>query len=365
MYGGDACRERCSIGSSEVTARFCRLSDGSRVAFASVGEGPALVMVPGWLCHLQESWTHPSAASARDRLASSHRFVWYDRLGCGLSDRDGFELSLDNDVEQLTSVLDAADVGRVRLVGYSFGAPAAVVFAARHPERVERLVLYSAFARGSAVAEVEQQDALAHLIRTHWGLGSRTLASILVPNGSANDLRWFDRFQRTATSAEMAVRLLDHLWEMDVRELLPQVRVPTLVLHNGADRAVPLSAGQEVAALTPGAELRVLDGNEHDPFIRDSGSVVEQILAFVEDRPPVVAPAVSGEPDRLTPREREVLRRLAAGLANKQIAATLGIAVATVERHVTNIYRKLDANGRADAAVAAVGMGLVTAERTG
>lgn len=348
-----------------MSARFCRLSDGSRVAFASVGEGPALLMVPGWLCHLQESWAHPSAASARDRLASSHRFVWYDRLGCGLSDRDGFELSLDNDVEQLTSVLDAAGVDVVRLVGYSFGAPAAAAFAVRHPERVERLVLYSAFARGSAVADVERREALGLLIRTHWGLGSRTLASILVPNASANDLGWFDRFQRTATSAEMAVQLLDHLWEMDVRDVLPQVGVPTLVLHNGGDRAVPLSAGQEVAALIPGAELRVLDGNEHDPFIRNSGSVVEQILAFVEDRPPVTEREVSGEVDRLTPREREVLTQLAEGQANKQIASALGIAVATVERHVTNIYRKLDANGRADAAVAAVGMGLVTAGRTG
>lgn len=355
----------CGIGSADVAARFCRLADGSQVAFASVGQGPWLVMVPGWLCHLEESWAHPSAASARDRFASSHRFLWYDRLGCGLSDRDGFEVSLDNDVEQLTAVLDAAGARRARLVGYSFGAPAAAAFAARHPQRVERLVLYSGFARGSTVADVEQRRALDQLIRTHWGLGSRTLASILLPNAGAGDLRWFDRFQRTATSADMAARLLDHLWQLDVRDVLPHVRVPTLVLHNRDDRAVPLAAGREIAALVPDAELRVLDGNEHDPFIRDSGAVVEEILAFFEGRDPVSESAITLAGDRLTARERQVLRLLAQGSTNKQIAADLGIALATVERHVTNIYRKLGANGRADAAVAAVGMGLVTPQPTG
>ncbi|QBI18280.1 alpha/beta fold hydrolase [Egibacter rhizosphaerae] len=351
------------MGSSVATVEFCRLADGSRVAYATVGHGPALVMLPGWLCHLEESWAHPAAASARAKFAGARRFVWYDRLGCGLSDREGFEPSLDNDVDQLVAVLDAAGIDRADLIGYSFGAPPAAVFAARYPERVDRLVCYSAFARGTAISTAEGSEALKHLIRLDWGLGSRALASRLVPNASSRDLAWFDRFQRTAASAETACRLLDHQWTMDVREALPAIRAPTLVLHNRDDRAVPLSAGQEIAALVPGAELRVLDGNEHDPFIRDSGSVVESILAFVDGRP---QPAEAAPPPPgvvLTPREREVLVLIARGAANKRIATTLGVTLATVERHVTNLYRKLDANGRADAVLAAVDMGLVSPTR--
>lgn len=354
--------EGSGIGSSDGTVRFGRLADGSRVAYATVGEGTPLVMLPGWLCHLEGSWAHPAAASARARFASEHRFVWYDRLGCGLSDRHGFEPSLENDVAQLVAVLDDSGIESAHLIGYSYGAPPAAVFAARYPERVGRLVFYSAFARGTAISTAEQREALKHLLRLDWGLGSRTLASLLVPNASSEDLRWFDRFQRRATSAEMAVQLLDHGWRMDARDALPGIQAPTLVLHNRTDRAVPLAAGQEITALVPGAELRVLEGNEHDPFIRDSGSVVDAILAFVDARPipPDADPDAHTGGRALTRREREVLELIARGETNQQIATTLGITEATVERHVTNLYRKVGARGRADATREAVAMGLVS-----
>jgi pimeloyl-ACP methyl ester carboxylesterase/DNA-binding CsgD family transcriptional regulator len=347
------------MGSVEVAVAFCHLADGSRVAYASMGEGPALVMPPGWLCHLEENWAHPAAASARAKFAACHRFVWFDRLGCGLSDRDGFEPSLENDVAQLLAVLDHAGIERTNLIGYSYGAPPVALFAARYPERVERLVFYSAFARGSAVSTKQAHAALTQVIRLDWGVGSRALASLLVPNASSQDLAWFARFQRRATTSDNAVRLLEYRWSMDVRDLLPSIRAPTLVLHNGDDRAIPLSAGQEIAALVPGAQLRILDGNEHDPFIRDSGSVVEEILAFIEGREPITDRVEPPHPT-LTPREQQVLRHIAEGDANKQIASSLGVSIATVERHVTNLYRKLGANGRADATRAAVAMGLVS-----
>jgi pimeloyl-ACP methyl ester carboxylesterase/DNA-binding CsgD family transcriptional regulator len=347
------------MGSVEVEVAFCHLVDGSRVAFASMGEGPALVMPPGWLCHLEENWAHPAAESARAKFAASHRFVWFDRLGCGLSDRDGFEPSLENDVAQLLAVLDHAGIERANLIGYSYGAPPVALFAARYPERVERLVFYSAFARGAAVSTKQAHAALTQVIRLDWGVGSRALASLLVPNASSADLSWFARFQRRATSPDTAVRLLEYRWSMDVRDVLPSIRASTLVLHNSDDRAIPLSAGREIAALVPGAQLRILDGNEHDPFIRDSGSVVEEILAFIEGREPITE-RVEPPQAALTPREQQVLRHIAEGDANKRIASSLGISIATVERHVTNLYRKLGANGRADATRAAVAMGLVS-----
>jgi pimeloyl-ACP methyl ester carboxylesterase/DNA-binding CsgD family transcriptional regulator len=351
--------------SSPARVSFCRVPGGAQVAYATAGTGRPLVFVPGWLCHLEQSFSHPSAASTRDRLATSHQFVWYDRLGCGLSDRDGFEPSLQNDVDQLVAVLDAVGADRADLIGYSFGAPPAAMLAARWPERVDRLVFCSAFARGSAIQTAQQLAALKGLIASSWGLASRTLATMLVPNASAHDLRWFSRFQKAAATADMAIRLLDHQHAMDVREVLPAVRAPTLVIHNRHDQAVPFEAGRELAALVPGARLHALEGNEHDPFLRDSGSVVDVILDFVEGRPigstsRSVAPgARNALGARPTARELQVLEEIALGATNKEIAAALHVTVATVERHVTNLYRKLDARGRADAVMAAIGMGLV------
>ena len=339
---------------------LCRLRAGSQVAYASAGQGPPLVMVPGWLSHVEKVWTHPAARSARDKLSAAHRFIWYDRLGCGLSDRDGFTPSIENDVEQLEAVLEATGVERCCLIGYSFGGPAAATFAARHPERVDRLVLYATYARGRALASDEQHESLKALIRANWALGSRAFATMFLPNGSAQDLSWFGRFQRDAATAEMAVALLDELRNHDVREALVHVRVPTLVLTNRLDPAVHPDNARDVAALVPGAILHVLDGNEHEPFIRDSGNVAEAILDFV-DRRPLTGPRVDVAPPApaLSPRETEVLQLLAAGEPNKVIARRLGIGVATVERHVASIYRKLGARGRADAALQAVALGLV------
>jgi pimeloyl-ACP methyl ester carboxylesterase/DNA-binding CsgD family transcriptional regulator len=346
------------------TIGFCRLRSGSTVAHAEIGHGPPLVMLPGWLSHVERVWTHPAAAAARDRFAAAHRFIWYDRLGCGLSDRSGFTPSVDNDVEQLEAVLDALDVDRCSLIGYSWGGPAAVEFAARHPERVDRLILYSTYARGRAITSDEAHASFTALLRANWGLGSLALAAVFVPNASRKDMTWFSRFQRAATSGETAVLLLDEMRNHDVREALVRIAVPTLVLTNRLDPVVHPDNSREVASLVPGATLHVLDGNEHEPFIRDSGSLVDAILDFVGGRPLTTPAPVSAPPAApLSPREEQVLALIAAGESNKAIARRLGIAVATVERHVGSIYRKLDARGRADATLAAVALGLTAVPR--
>jgi DNA-binding CsgD family transcriptional regulator len=206
---------------------------------------------------------------------------------------------------------------------------------------------------------LESLQAVTQLVRADWPMAAQLLATRLLPNASSQDLRWFGRFQQVAAEPDMAARLLEHTWSMDVRAALPDITAPTLVAHNRDDQAIPLTAGQEIAALVPGAELHLLDGNEHDPFIRDSGSVVEAILAFVNSRPvPKEDVPNLPEPD-LSDREREVLRLLASGATNDRIAATLQVSVKTVERHVTSVYRKVGAGGRADATRCAVAMGMV------
>ena len=207
-------------------------------------------------------------------------------------------------------------------------------------------------------------EAAVQLIRADWDMATRMLATHLVPNAGAEDLRWFVRFQQVAAEGQMAARLLEHTWNMDVRADLGAIRAPTLVIHNRDDQAVPRTAGEELAAAIPGARLHLLDGNEHDPFIRDSGSVVEVMLDFVAGRP-LTPPPPPPTPTELTGREREVLRLIASGATNVAIASNLGIAVKTVERHVTNAYRKVGARGRADATRAALGLGLLAPEGAG
>lgn len=347
----------------EPRIAFCRMADGSQVAYATAGEGPALVMAPGWLSHVELLWTHPSAASALAQLAEQHRFIWYDRVGGGLSDRSRLTRSMDDDLAQLEAVLDATDVERCRLIGYSAGGPVATVFAASAPDRVEHLVLCSTYARGRDVSGEQAHDSLVSLVATNWKLATLAMASLFLPNGSRDDLRWFSRFQRQAASPEMAAALLGFMRTHDVSRELAELRVPTTVLTNRHDPAVHPDLSREVARLVPGARLHVLDGSEHDPFIRDSGDLVPAILAAVEGRTftPSRPPPVDAV--RLTARETDVLALLGAGGSNKEIARRLGVQPSTVERHVTNLYRKLGAKGRADAALHAVARGLVSPPR--
>ncbi len=366
----DSLRNRAFHGSralrSEALPRpltaFCSLSNGARVAYATLGDGPDVLMLPGWLSHLQALWAHPNAARVQQRFSDNNRFIWYDRLGCGLSDRDPGPMSLDHDVAQLLAVFDAAGIERCSLIGHSLGGPAAMAFAARYPERVDRLVLCSTFARGSAVVELAQITAFQQLVRANWDLGSRALASMFLPNGSSRDIAWYARLQQQTASTEVAVQLLDHLWQLDVRDHLATLRSPTLILHHRHDRAVPLAAAEEISALLPHARLEILDREEHDPFIRHSTDVIEAILGFLHHRDPACRARPSRSAEPLTRREREVLQLITQGAPNKIISSTLGITVSTVERHLTHLYAKLGARGRAYAAMRAVRHGLVSTD---
>jgi pimeloyl-ACP methyl ester carboxylesterase/DNA-binding CsgD family transcriptional regulator len=346
----------------DPTFGFARAPGGRSIAYGASGSGPPLVMVPGWLSHVSKMWSHPDATRAQRRLSERHRFVWYDRCGCGLSACERPTTTLDDDVDELVAVLEALDIERADLIGYSMGGPTSIVFATRFPERVRHLVLFATTAWGETLANADTRTALTDLVRSGWSLASKLLAVSLLPEGSAADIEWFARFQRRAATPENAARLLQFLYEMDVRDLLADVRVPTTVIGASQGAVMTMKHAAELAAGIPGARLVEVGGKTHDPFIRDVADVIDAILAAVENRPrshtaQVPAPAPIAE---LTRRETEVLDALADGHSNKGIAAALGISVATVERHLTNLYRKLGANGRADAAARGIRMGLVS-----
>ena len=251
---------------------YCRAADGVRIAFASTGSGPPLVKAANWLTHLRFDptnvvWRH----WVRD-LSRRFRLIRYDERGCGMSDWDVEDVSFDAWVRDLESVVDHVGVERFPLLGISQGGAVATTYAARHPDRVSHLVLYGAFPLGRrvrAVNEAERRDAdmLLELLETGWGrddsMFGSMLASQFMPEASPEQWASFVEVQRRTASAHNAKRLMTVSQHIDVTEIAPSVRVPTLVLHATRDRRVPLEQGQLFADLIPGATFVPLESHNH------------------------------------------------------------------------------------------------------
>lgn len=335
--------------------------DGHRIAYATVGDGPPLFLPAWWVSHITEDWQGDAFRGFVEALASRYRVVRYDRVGSGLSDRErpAETLSLDYEVDLLAALVDHLTDEVVRMVGISCGASAAVAYSVRNPGRVDRLVLYGSYANGRELGPAAARDALVGLVRSAWGFGSRALVDVFAPSMSPPDRDAFGKFQRSASTSEVAGDLLQLVYEYDVRDLLPLVDVPTLVVHRERDRAVQLRAGREVAALIPGARLVTLPGDAHLPWHGSAEEALEVIAEFLELPAPVKQAASESGIEELSGREREVLALVATGLSDTDIAERLVLSPHTVHRHVANIRRKLGLRSRSAAAAAAARAGLV------
>ena len=332
--------------------------DGVRLAWAKHGSGPPIVKAGNWLTHVEYDWESPVWHHWLQGLGEAHTFVRYDERGCGLSDRAPEELSLARWVADLESVIDAARLERFVLLGISQGAATAVAYAARHPERVERLVLYGGYARGRArrdEGERRRHEALVTVIRAGWADPDPTFrhlfSMLFLPEGSPEQLAWYDELQRRSAWPETAVRLYQARAAVDVRELVPRVAVDALVAHARDDRVVPFEEGRILASLLPRARLLPLASCNHI-LLPDEPAwhhFLAEFHAFL-DQP---AAPVSPELPALSNRELAVLELVASGLNNEEIASRLYISVRTVERHLSNIYVKLGVSGKAARAAAA------------
>ena len=331
--------------------RFCTAPTGTRIAYASAGRGPALLVPAAWISHLELLWQDPAYRAFFAPLAAARTVVQYDRPGCGLSESWPAPQDLDTDLTVLQAVVDQLDLQRFDLLGISLGAPASIAYAARFPERVDRLILYGGYADGRQIASPEVRAAMLDLIRAHWGLGSTVLADIFLPEGTTESKALFARLQREAASDRSAVDALAQCYEIDVSELLPQVAVPTLVLHRRDDRAIPYRAGRDLAAQIPGARLVSLPGRSHFPYVGDAAAVVRAILEFLGNAPaaPPYEPA-GRRPGELTPRQLQVAALVAEGMTSRQIAERLGIEERSAEGHVERIRSRLGVTSRAQVA---------------
>ena len=252
--------------------RFCTATDGVRIAYATSGTGPPLVKPANWITHLEYDWESPVWRHWLHALTADHTLVRYDERGCGLSDRDATDLSFDAWVRDLETVVDAAGLDRFPLLGLSQGCAVAVAYAARHPERVSRLVLYGGYVRGivaraKTAEEREEAQMLTRTMPSFWGRDNPAFrlffAARFVPEGTQEQMRWFSELTRVTTTPEVAVRLRSTAAALDIGAYAPLIRVPTLVLHSAGDAAVPFDEGRRLAALIPGARFVSLESRNH------------------------------------------------------------------------------------------------------
>jgi pimeloyl-ACP methyl ester carboxylesterase/DNA-binding winged helix-turn-helix (wHTH) protein len=277
-------------GGLRQSISFCRTGDNVAIAMASVGSGPALVKTANWLNHLEYDWESPIWSPFLQRLAGRFRLVRYDGRGSGMSDREVADISQAGFERDLEAVAEFAGLERFTLLALSQGVAAAVAFAARHPERVSRLILCGAYAqgrnrRGSSMDEATAKTMLA-MMEQGWGQSDsafmRAFSSLYLSDASRAHIKWFADMQRRSTSGEMAARLRVACDDIDVMDMLPAVQAPTLVIHARHDHVAPYEQGRLLATRIPGARLVTLESENHIPVPDDPawGRLVDEIEAF-------------------------------------------------------------------------------------
>ena len=328
--------------------RFAATPAG-RVAYSVTGSGPPVVCSLGWVSHLDvldESSDHRRFV---ELLAREHTVIRYDKLGCGLSDRARTEFTMESELTTLDALVDHLRLTRFALFGSCEGGQVATAYAVRRPEVLTSLILYGSCARGADLAPADIRESLLALVRAHWGLGSRVLADIWLPDAPAELTAMFAQLQRAAATAGTAAALLEMFYRFDVADLLPMVRVPTLVAHRRDSRAVRFELGRELAALIPGAQLATFEGRMQPIYAEGADTAASTLLSFLRDERGPGGPKVGGGP--LTARELQVADLIADGLTNAEIARALGVSVRTVDAHVDHVRTKLGVRARSQIAV--------------
>jgi pimeloyl-ACP methyl ester carboxylesterase/DNA-binding CsgD family transcriptional regulator len=348
--------------------RFCTTADNVKLAYAVSGEGPPLMMSATFLTHLEHQWRSLAWQPWLEALSREHKLLRYDSRGCGLSDRNAGELSFETLLDDFECVVDAASFRQFDLLATCWGGPLAIAYAARRPERVNRLILYGTYALGrlrwnDRPKEIDKARVFLDLTRLGWGQENHTLlqvwASAFQPGGTLEHLRSWSDQQRAATSAEMAVRLIQLGWSVDVRESARKIKCPVLILHPERDAIVPIDEGRLLASLIPDSRFVQLDTENHMPLADEPAwpRLLDEMRRFLAE-PNNTAGRNALPLDALTPRERAVLEGIAEGLDNAEIAVSLGLSEKTVRNHITRVFDKISVEHRYQAIVRARDAGL-------
>ncbi len=334
--------------------RYSRIGKIS-IAYQVVGDGPIdLVLVPGFVSHVEVIWEEPNLAHFLTRLASFSRLILFDKRGTGLSDPMVGTPTMAERMDDIRAVMDAVGSKRAALLGVSEGGTLGMTFANAHPERAQALILYGSWARRMTGPdypwgpnEGELEGLLGRMLEgwatgTWWDGGHPSRAD--TPRHRA----WWAKYLRMAASPAMAQSLIRMNARLDIRELLPEIRTPTLILHRTDDTWIEVGHARYLAAHIPAATYVELAGADHRPWLGDVDAIVDEVERFLTGQTRRPRRRVLTGPDALSRREREVAVLAVRGETAGEIATRLSISERTVETHLTGIYAKLDVRSKSD-----------------
>ena len=353
---------RATGASREPQIEYATAHDGARIATLAFGEGPPLLIAatPPW-SHVQLEHRIPAVRAWLDALGRDVRVIRYDARGTGLSDRDKVDFSTETQVRDLGAVADHYRLATFGLWGSISGAPPSIAYAARHPDRVSHLLLWSAYVRG----DVFKRDAAAWsaMLRDNWELYTDSYAQAAFGWADSATAAQYADMTRAAITQSAMQQFVRALTPIDVSETARLIGTPTLVMARRDAKYSGAAHAREFASLIPGARLQIFEGTSPAPFLgnwRESADATIRFLLSPERARNDALPPLGA----LTPRETEVLGLLASGRSGKDVAAELGVSVATAQRHIANIYTKIGARGRVDAVAYAFEHGLGRAARS-
>jgi pimeloyl-ACP methyl ester carboxylesterase len=270
--------------------------DGINLAVAVAGDGPALVRTTHWLSHVEYDWLSPVTSKFLHSLADCSQLIRYDGRGVGLSDRNVPKLSFSTFQTDLETVVDSLKLKRFALLGTSQGAAIAISYAARHPNRVSKLILHGAYAVGrnrrGTREDIDDAKVMIAMMRRGWGdehsAFMRAFSTLFLPNGSLEQIKAYADLQCMATTPETATKIRMIQDELDIRDILPKVRAPTIIFHSRHDNVVPFEQGRLVAASIPNSKFVPLESDNHvllseEPAFAEFMETVRRFLHTARD----------------------------------------------------------------------------------
>lgn len=261
--------------------QFFKRKDGITIAYSKFGKGPPLVCPAPWVTSLVYLFEDQLAQQFWGQLAQKATVISYDKHGCGQSDRARTAFTLEAELLDLEGLISHLSLEKFSLLGSSMAGPVAIEYTLRHPENVTHLILYGSYADGKTLAPDKVKSALVSLVKASWGLGSKTLADIFLPGANTEELQSLAKYQRESSTPEIAAKILELSYSVDVTRLLPNIKIPTLILHREGDKVITVDHGRQLAAEIPNAQFNLLKGKVHPLWLGETSQLIKEISEFI------------------------------------------------------------------------------------
>ena len=261
--------------------QYVKRKDGATIAYSEFGHGQPLIYPAPWVTNLAYFFEDPSILRFWEKISLEMRVILYDKYGCGQSDRNRKNFSIEEELLDLESIIDHLNLEKVVLFGISMAGPIAISYASKYPDKIDKLVLYGTYSNGNKLANTELREAIISMVKAHWGLGSKTLAEFFIPNATPEDVKAFVKFMQDSADSEMATNLIRLSYSIDVTNLLDKINVPTMILHKDRDKVIPVKHGRFLAMNIPNSKFKTITGNIHFPFHESGDEIVFEILKFL------------------------------------------------------------------------------------